>query len=82
MIRIRNWFFPMALAIVVSLPGLAETEYLKQNPKRGHLRYGEVVYVDDGTCPRNEVKEVTGGNRETSIPRKVRCVKRPSSGRK
>lgn len=82
MIRTRNSIVPMALALLVSLPCLAEVVYLKEVPKRGQLRYGEVVYVDDKTCPKGEVKEVTGGNREQSIRRKVRCVKRPPSGRK
>ncbi|MDH3287407.1 MAG: hypothetical protein OEP48_06745 [Betaproteobacteria bacterium] len=82
MIQFRSWFFPMALALLVSLPGLAATDYLKEVPKSGKLRYGEIVYVDDGTCPKDEVKEVTGGSREKSIPRKVRCLKRPSSSRK
>jgi hypothetical protein len=82
MIRTCNLLFPMGLAVLVSLPGLAETEYLKEVPKNGQLRYGKVVYVDDGTCAKGEVKEVTGGNREKSIPRKIRCVQRPSSGRK
>lgn len=53
-------------------------EYLKKEPPAGSLSYGRVVYVDDGTCPQGEVKEITGGNRQQSILRKVRCVKRPS----
>jgi hypothetical protein len=52
-------------------------EYLKQEPPSGTLPYGKVVYVDDGTCPSGEVKEITGGSQEKSIARKVRCVKRP-----
>jgi hypothetical protein len=82
MIRIPNLLFVMGLAPLVSLPVLAEIEYLKEVPPSGQLRYREVVYVDDGTCPRGEVKEITGGNRDKSIPRKVRCVKRPTSARK
>jgi hypothetical protein len=57
--------------------GLAEVEILKKEPPAGQVRYGKIVYVDDGTCPRGEIKEITGGHQEKSIPRKVRCVKRP-----
>lgn len=57
----------------------AESEILKKPPESGQVPYGKVVYVDDGTCPRGEIKEITGGSREKSIPRQVRCVKRPSS---
>lgn len=51
-------------------------DYLKQEPARGTLPFGEIVYVDDGACPAGEVKEITGGNRSQNILRKVRCVKR------
>lgn len=68
-----------AIGLALLLPGLgrAEVEILKQEPAAGQLRRGQIVYVDDGKCPRGEVKEITGGSREKSVPRKVRCVKRP-----
>jgi hypothetical protein len=69
-------------ALLVSVSVLANIEILKEVPKSGELRYRQVVYVDDGTCPKGEVKEITGGNRDQSIPRKVRCVKRPASAGK
>ena len=56
---------------------LSEDGYLKKMPERGEIPYGKVVYVDDGECPKGEVKEVTGGSDVKAIPRKVRCVKRP-----
>jgi uncharacterized protein DUF6719 len=43
--------------------------------------YRKIVYVDDGTCPQGEVKEITGGSQAKSVPRKVRCVKRPDSSK-
>jgi hypothetical protein len=55
----------------------ASVEYLKEDPPLGTLPYGKIVYVDDGTCPAGEVKELTAGNRQKSISRVVRCVKRP-----
>jgi hypothetical protein len=66
-------------ACVMSLPGVsvAQVEILKKEPPAGQVRYGKIVFVDDGTCPSGEVKEITGGSLEKSIPRKVRCIKRP-----
>ena len=64
-------------AMLVPPPGQATPEYLKEVPKDGEIPYGKVVYVDDKKCPRGEIKKVTGGSREKSIPRKTRCVKRP-----
>jgi hypothetical protein len=55
----------------------SETVYLKEMPKEGEIPFRKIVYVDDGKCPKGEVKEVTGGSRERAIPRQVRCVKRP-----
>ena len=52
-------------------------EYLKEEPLAGALPYRKVVYVDDGTCPKGEVKEITGGSEAKSIRRTVRCVKHP-----
>ncbi|MFY9317594.1 MAG: DUF6719 family protein [Burkholderiales bacterium] len=55
----------------------ASVQYLKQDPPGGSLSYGQIVYVDDGSCPAGEVKEITGGSRQKSISRVARCVKRP-----
>ena len=66
------------LAFLVSFSCHSQTkvEYLKEEPPSGSVPFRKVVYVDDGTCPEGEVKEITGGSQEKSIPRKVRCVKR------
>jgi hypothetical protein len=68
-----------AVAWAVWLPGmsLAQVEILKKEPPAGQVWYGKIVYIDDGTCPSGEIKEMTGGSLAKSIPRKVRCVKRP-----
>jgi uncharacterized protein DUF6719 len=43
------------------------------------LRLGQRVYVDDGTCPQGQVKEVTGSRLTPSgIERTRRCVPRNS----
>jgi len=40
----------------------AEAVILKKEPAMGALREGQVVYVDDGSCPPGQIKKVTGGN--------------------
>jgi hypothetical protein len=57
-------------------------EYLKTAPKDGAVPRGKVVSVDDGECPPGEIKEVTGGSLDRSIPRRTRCVKRPDEAKK
>lgn len=54
---------------------LSQDVYLKEMPKGGDIPFGKVVYVDDGQCPKGEVKEVRGGSQVKGIARQVRCVK-------
>jgi hypothetical protein len=77
--RLHPVVFAATLGFLVSTPSQSQTkiEYLKEEPPGGSVPYRKVVYVDDGTCPRGEVKEITGGSKGKSIPRTVRCVKRP-----
>jgi len=59
----RLWSLLAGLAIAIScLCRPAEAVILKKEPAMGSLREGQVVYVDDGTCPAGEIKKVTGGN--------------------
>jgi hypothetical protein len=56
---------------------------LKHDPPPGSLRYGESVLVDDGSCPKGTIKELTGGNNvgpahAGGVSRVKRCVPRPS----
>ena len=67
----------LGLAFLLSNSAWAAIEVLKEEPPKNSLPRGKVVYVDDGTCPRGEIKEVTGGSEVKGIPRRVRCVKRP-----
>ena len=39
----------------------ARLPVLAKDPTAGHLRPGEQVLVDDGSCPAAQIKEVTGG---------------------
>ena len=64
--------------VLAAIAAQASQPVLKEVPKEGELRRGEVVLVDDGSCPKGEVKEITGGSREKAIPRKTRCVKKPA----
>ncbi len=41
---------------------------LAKDPEQGHLRAGQQVLVDDGSCPAGQVKELTGGtNRKCEV---------------
>jgi len=77
--KIRNRIVATIVGLAALLPCVcqAKVEYLKEEPPKGSVPYLRVVYVDDGTCPSGEVKEITGGSLQRNIPRQVRCVKRP-----
>ena len=54
---------------------------LKKEPAMGSLKQGQRVLVDDGTCPKGQIKEVIGGNHSdvggnSQIKRTRRCVQR------
>ena len=68
----------LCFAVAAGAQGERKIEYLKEEPPAGSVPYRKIVYVDDGTCPRGEVREITGGSQAKSVPRKVRCVKRPN----
>ena len=64
--------------VLVAIAAQTGQTVVKEAPKEGDIPYGKDVLVDDGTCPKGEVKEVTGGSSAKAIPRKTRCVKRPA----
>ncbi len=37
-------------------------QVLQQEPGAGQLRTGQVVLVDDGSCPKGQIKQVTAGS--------------------
>lgn len=47
-----------------------------EEPPVGTLKVGEVILVDDGSCPQGQVLEVTAGNRALLLDRKRRCVEK------
>jgi hypothetical protein len=71
--RLRN---QRVLATVVSLWAVT---ILPREPDSGELRLGQRVYVDDGTCPAGQIKEVAGANLTSSgVARTRQCVARNS----
>jgi hypothetical protein len=68
-----------------SLFGLARLTVLAEEPAAGELAHGQRVFVDDGSCPSGQIKEVIGGSNidpktGSSIPggtlRQRNCVPR------
>ena len=52
---------------------------LTREPAPGELRLGQRVYVDDGSCPAGQLKEVAGANLTASgVVRSRQCVARTS----
>jgi len=54
---------------------------VKQEPPMGAMREGEVLLVDDGSCPPGKIKRVVGGNHiavggTKQIVRTKSCVQR------
>jgi hypothetical protein len=71
----------LAMLWATAAPASAQ-QMLKREPRDGALRCGFTVLVDDRTCPRGMVKEVTGGcnmdaGRATGARRSKKCVPRP-----
>ncbi|WP_293858379.1 DUF6719 family protein [uncultured Alsobacter sp.] len=68
----------LAGCLAVATPAFAQ-QILKKEPERGELRKGQTVYVDDGTCPKGQIKVVTAGNNVGSggRARQKECIKRP-----
>lgn len=53
-------FISGLFAFSVANSSFAET--VKQEPPMGAMREGQVLLVDDGSCPRGQIKRVVGGN--------------------
>ena len=74
-------FSTITLAILVTTTsGLAAT-IVKTEPPMGALKEGQVVLVDDGSCPTGQIKKVVGGNHTKAggwknIERERSCISR------
>lgn len=71
----------VAAGLAIAVTGVALADYLKHEPPMGKLKPGERVLVDDGTCPKGQVKEVIGGDHvkvggKNRIERRTRCIPR------
>jgi hypothetical protein len=78
---------PVVAAIVTALavPSWAGdvTPILKKAPQEGDLLPGQRVLVDDGSCPRGQIKEIIGGGNRSHLStrdrvgskRRVKCIK-------
>jgi len=65
--------------VVISALSLLAVTILPREPDPGELRLGQRVYVDDGTCPAGQIKEVAGANlRSSGVVRSRQCVARTS----
>lgn len=47
--------------IAVATPAAAQA-IVKQEPPPGGLRRGQMVLVDDGSCPKGQIKQVIAGS--------------------
>jgi hypothetical protein len=59
MIKSISFIFSFLIMGVAS-SALATT--VKQEPPMGAMREGQVLLVDDGSCPAGQIKRVVGGN--------------------
>ena len=80
----RKREFLTVLPVMAVLAGMmipAAAEVLKREPPMGQLREGQTVLVDDGSCPKGQIKEVVGGNHvkvggTKHVERTHRCIPR------
>ena len=83
----RPLSLPFAFATALaSGQAQAAQEILKKEPPAGALRYGQIIYVDNGKCPKGQVMQVMGGHISantkrnfgtTNTARERKCVARP-----
>jgi hypothetical protein len=70
----------VALAALACLlaAGSSDAQVVKQEPFDGQMVPGAVILVDDGSCGKGEIKEVTGGEigAMDPRPRTRRCIPR------
>jgi hypothetical protein len=48
--------------LIIGVFGSAFAAAVKQEPALGAMREGQVLFVDDGSCPAGQIKRVVGGN--------------------
>jgi hypothetical protein len=67
-----------ALALLLTTGSSHAQVVVKQEPFDGQMVPGGIVLVDDGTCGKGKIKEVTGGEigAMNPRPRTRRCIPR------
>jgi hypothetical protein len=67
-----------ALTLLLAASSSANAQVLKQEPLDGKMVPGSVLLVDDGTCGKGKIKQVTGGETDAMNPRpRIRkCTRR------
>ena len=74
--------FTVIAVVAVAVPPIAAAQIVKREPAIGAMKEGERVLVDDGSCPKGQVKEVIGGNHtkvggKKQLARQRKCIARP-----
>ncbi len=63
--------------ISVALVDAASAQTVGREQDIGDLRLGQRVFVDDGTCPAGQIKQVRGAKMtESGVTRTATCVPR------
>ena len=71
-----------ACALFAMLAAPANAEMVSHERDIVNLRLGHHVYVDDGSCPSGQIKQVVGAKLTTAgVLRKVSCVPRSQARR-
>jgi hypothetical protein len=65
-----------AVFLFLVTSNLCGAQVLKQEPMPGKLPAGSVVLVDDGTCGKGKIKQLTGGDNSAMNPkpRTKKCI--------
>jgi uncharacterized protein DUF6719 len=80
-VRRSGWILLALVAgNLVAAPARAD-KVVKQEPPLGKMTLGQRLLVDDGSCPRGQIKEVIGGDHvlvggTQHIVRKSKCIPR------
>ena len=54
---------PLALVAILAIAQAATAQaIMKQEPPPGGLRRGQMVLVDDGSCPKGQIKQIIAGS--------------------
>ena len=63
--------------VLLSMTSPAAAQQYSREQDVPELRLGQRIYVDDGSCPTGQIKEITGTNLTTAgITRTKKCVPR------